>query len=179
MSDDRPRNIAPPSSGDPWLGVYSSRHFPSWLAEQRVSLAFTTYQTGKLFLIGLQPDRRIEVFERTFNRCMGLWANYQTPWMSSLYQLRRIENALRPGNLHKGHDRLCIPQVGYATGNLDIHGIAVESSDRAVFVNSRFSCLATLSDRASFTPHGWPPFVSKLPAEVQVRRDPANDCIPR
>ncbi len=30
-----------------------SRQFPNWLAEQRISLAFTTYQAGKLFLIGL------------------------------------------------------------------------------------------------------------------------------
>jgi hypothetical protein len=28
---------------------HASRLFVSWLAEQRVSLAFTTYQAGKLF----------------------------------------------------------------------------------------------------------------------------------
>lgn len=27
-----------------------------WMAEQRVSLAFTFYQAGKLFLLGLQPN---------------------------------------------------------------------------------------------------------------------------
>ena len=35
------------------LEIDCSRQFPEWLAEQRVSLAFTTYQSGKLFLIGL------------------------------------------------------------------------------------------------------------------------------
>src|SRR5205807_27187 len=58
-----------------WLEVTSSRGFGGWLAEQRISLAFTTYQTGKLFLIGRHPRGQLAVFERTFNRAMGLWAD--------------------------------------------------------------------------------------------------------
>jgi hypothetical protein len=34
----------------------ASRQFPAWLAEQRLSLAFTTYQAGKLFFIGLHSN---------------------------------------------------------------------------------------------------------------------------
>jgi uncharacterized protein (TIGR03032 family) len=154
-----------PPAEEPWLEVYTSRHFPAWLAEQRVSLAFTTYQTGKLFLVGLQADGRLAVFERTFNRCMGLWGDGQTLWMSSLFQLWRFENALRPGFLHNGHDRLYIPKVGYTTGDLDIHDIAVEADGRVVFVCTLFSCLATLSERYSFTPLWKPPFISRLAPE--------------
>ena len=33
----------------PKLEINTSRHFTSWLAEQKVSLSFTTYQTGKVF----------------------------------------------------------------------------------------------------------------------------------
>ena len=62
----------------PALELMGSRQFTSWLAEQRASLAFTTYQSGKLFLIGLQPDGRLSTFERTFNRCLGLWGDGQT-----------------------------------------------------------------------------------------------------
>jgi hypothetical protein len=61
---------APRAADEPWVEVYSSREFPGWLAEQRVSLAFTTYQTAKLFFIGLQADGHLAVGERTFNRCM-------------------------------------------------------------------------------------------------------------
>jgi uncharacterized protein (TIGR03032 family) len=153
------------TADEPWLEVYGSRQFTAWLAEQRVSLAFTTYQTGKLFLIGRQDDGRIAVFERTFNRCMGLWADGQTLWMSSLYQLWRFENALRPGHLHDGHDRLYVPRVGHTTGDLDIHDVAVDAGGRVVFVNTRFGCLATLSDRFSFTQLWRPPFLSKLAPE--------------
>ena len=92
-----PNEVAP--AAQPWLEVLGSRHFAAWLAEQNVSLALTTYQAGKLFLIGRQTGGRISVFERTFNRCMGLWADGPTIWMSSLYQLWRLENGLKPGQL--------------------------------------------------------------------------------
>ena len=162
MSETLPETT---SGSEPWLVVTASRQFPAWLAEERVSLAVTTYQSGKLILIGLQPDGRLSVHERTFNRCMGLWSDGETLWMSSQYQLWRFENALLPGHLHDGHDRLYIPRVGYTTGDLDIHDIAIEASGRVVFVNTRFGCLATLSHRDSFTPLWRPAFLSKLAAE--------------
>lgn len=150
---------------EPWVEVTSSRHFAGWLAEQRVSLAFSTYQVGKLFFLGLAADGRLTAFERTFNRCMGLWGNGQTLWLSTLYQLWRFENVLQPGQLHNGCDRLYIPRVGYTTGDLDVHDVAVEASGRLVFVNTRFGCLATVHPRDSFAPLWRPPFLSKLASE--------------
>jgi hypothetical protein len=64
---------APPAS-ELWVDVTGSPHLAAWLAEQSVSLAFTTYQSGKLFLLGCYPDGRLAAFERTFDRATGLWA---------------------------------------------------------------------------------------------------------
>jgi len=153
------------SGAGPRLQLLSSRHFPSWLASHGISLAFTTYQSGKLFLIGLQPDMRLSVFERTFNRCLGLWSDGQTLWMSSLYQLWRFENVLDSGQSANGYDRLYVPKVGYVTGDLDIHDVSVDAAGRPVFVNTLFGCLATVSDRHSFIPLWKPPFLSRLAAE--------------
>lgn len=149
----------------PAFELIASRQFTAWLVEQRLSLAFTTYQTGKLFLIGLQPDGRLSVFERTFNRCLGLWGDGQTLWMSSLYELWRFENVLDAGQVANGYDRVYVPRVGYVTGDLDIHDVAVDADGGVVFVNTLFGCLATISDRHSFVPLWKPPFVSKLAAE--------------
>ena len=150
---------------EPSLELSTSRQFTNWMLEQRLSLAFTTYQAGKLFLLGLQPNGRLSVFERTFNRCLGLWSNGQTMWMTSLYQLWRFENVLGPGQIASGYDRLFVPQVGYTTGDLDIHDVSVEDSGRVVFVNTLFSCLATCSDTHSFIPLWKPSFISRLAAE--------------
>ena len=43
---------AHPSASQPWLNAIGSRYFLDWLQRQHCSLAFTTYQTGKLFLVG-------------------------------------------------------------------------------------------------------------------------------
>ena len=154
-----------PASNEPWIEITSSRDFPAFLAEQQISLAFTTYQAGKLFLLGRHPAGRLAVFERTFDRCMGLWADGQTLWMSSRCQLWRFENALRPGEMYQGHDRLYVPRAGYTTGDLDVHDVAVGAAGNVVFVATGFNCLAALSKRYSFTPLWKPPFVSKLAAE--------------
>lgn len=156
-----------PAAGEPWQEVLGSRYFTAWLAEQQVSLALTTYQTGKLILIGRRDDMQISVFERTFNRSMGCWAapDARTIWMSSQYQLWRLENALSPGAWYQVYDRLYVPRAAYTTGDLDIHDIAVEAGGRVVFAATRFGCLATLSERASFTPLWRPPFLSALVPE--------------
>ena len=154
------------NSGSPQLELTCSRQFPEWLAKQSVSLAFTTYQTGKLFIIGLQPSGRLSIFERTFNRCMGLFGDVQTLWMSTLYQLWRLENVVEAGQqVNGGYDRLFVPMVGYTTGDIDIHDIVVTVDGRVVFVNTLFSCLATTSETHSFVPLWRPPFISKLAAE--------------
>jgi len=149
----------------PELELTGSRQFTSWLVEQKASLAFTTYQSGKLFLIGMQANGHLSVFERTFNRCMGLWGDGQTLYMSMLYQLWRFENTLEPGQGHDGYDRLYVPRLAWTTGDVDAHDVAVDDSGRIVFVNTLFSCLATVSERHSFVPLWHPPFVSKLAAE--------------
>lgn len=142
-----------------------SRQLTSWMAESFLSMAFTTYQTGKLFLIGLQQDGRLSIFERTFNRCMGLCADGNGLYMSSLYQLWRFENSLPTGSIHNGFDKLYVPINGHTTGDLDVHDIAVDADGRVIFVNTLFSCLATLDENASFAPLWQPKFISKLAAE--------------
>lgn len=185
MNDHQPQLVTP-STSTSQLEITSSRQFTPWLAEQNLSLAFTTYQAGKVFFIGLQPTVQLSVFERSLERCMGLYIEGSTLYLSSLYQLWRFENALKPGQLHNGYDALYVPQVGYVTGDLDVHDIAVatplqspsekEHSELVsplskgelggvIFVNTLFCCLATISERHSFIPLWQPPFISRLAAE--------------
>ncbi len=155
----------PTITPQPALELMPSRQFPNWLAEQRVSLAFTTYQSGKLFLIGVKGDGQLSIFERTFNRAMGLWADRQTIWLSTLYQLWRFENTLSPREMYDGYDALYVPQVAYTTGDLDIHDVGVDDAGRPIFVNTLFGCLATTSETHSFKPLWTPPWISRLAAE--------------
>ncbi len=80
----------------------ASRQFVSWLAEQRVSLAFTTYQAGFLVFVGRMPDGRLAHHRRGLTRCMGMVAHAGALHVSALYQIWRFENALAPGQLARG-----------------------------------------------------------------------------
>ncbi len=160
------------STPDPKLDITASRQFVSWLREQQLSLGFTTYQSGKLFLIGAAPERKLSLFERSFERCMGLAVGNsatrksQTLWMSSIYQLWRFENALPVGAKSPGgYDTLYVPQCGYTTGDVDAHDIAIDRDDRPLFINTLFSCIAAPSETHSFRVVWKPPFITKLAAE--------------
>jgi uncharacterized protein (TIGR03032 family) len=173
-----------PGAAEPWLHVQGSRHFLDWLADVRISLAFSTYQTGKAFFVGRKPDAGLSVFERTFNHCMGLWASPegQTLWLVAKYQIWRFEQAgaavvpYRPATAEgddagipawaeRGYDVAYVPRIGYTTGDVDVHDIAVAADGRVIFVCTLFGCLATLSERASFQPLWRPAFLSALVPE--------------
>src|SRR6185312_17175319 len=72
----------PKSGKGPPLDVSASRQFTSWLGEQRLSLAFTTYQAGMLFLVGTQAGGKLSMFRRTLPRCMGMTVNGNSLFVS-------------------------------------------------------------------------------------------------
>lgn len=96
---------------------------------------------------------------------MGLTGDRQTLWMSSLFQLWRFENAVTHGEMYQGHDALYVPQVGYTTGDLDIHDVSVGRHGRPLFAATLFSCLATTSEAHSFAPVWQPRFITGLAPE--------------
>lgn len=151
----------------PALEITASRQFNAWLGEQRVALAFSTYQTGKLFLLGLQPDDRLSIFERTLNRATGLWVSpdARTLFLGTVFQIWRFDDALAAGHRQQDYDRLFVPQAAVTTGDLEIHDVVFDRKGRILFVNTLFSCLATVSETHSFAPLWRPPFISTLAPE--------------
>ncbi len=148
--------------GSAALEIKASPHFMRWLQEQRLSLAVSTYQIGKLMLLGTNAQGQLSVFERTFGQCMGMATTANGFWLASQFQIWRFENALPPGILHQDHDRLYVPQVGYTTGQIDTHDLGVTADGQVLFVNTQFNCIATLSNTHSFRPVWQPPFITSL-----------------
>ena len=150
------------------FALTSSRNFPEWLAATGSSVAFTTYQAGKLFLLGVRPDGRLSVFERTFARSMGLGvsADGLSLVLATQYQIQRFDNVLPDGQASpEGFDAVYAPHAGWVTGDVDAHDVGFASDGRPLFVNTKFSCLATVSDGHSFRPIWTPPFISRLAPE--------------
>ena len=157
---------APTAAGGQETHISCSRGFGDWLLSQRVSIAFTSYQTGQLFLVGVLPDGKLSFYQRHFVRAMGLWGSSQRIYLASLFQVWRLENVLTPGQTaNEGFDRLFVPRNAQITGDMDIHELGIQANGVVVFVNTAYSCLATFSRTHSFKPLWQPPFISKLAAE--------------
>jgi uncharacterized protein (TIGR03032 family) len=58
-----------------------------------------------------------------------------------------------------------VPRASHTTGDIDAHEIGVDANDNLIFVNTKYSCLATTDPVHSFRPIWKPPFISKIAPE--------------
>lgn len=146
----------------------SSRHFAEWLAQSRSAIAFTTYQAGKTFFVGVNWQGELSIFERTFPRSMGLAVSTdgRTLALTTQHQVYRFDNVMQPGQVSTdGFDAIYAPHAAWITGDVDAHDVGFGPDGRPLFVNTLFSCIASVSDGHSFRPVWKPPFISKLAPE--------------
>ena len=143
-----------------------SRGLAGWLGQHRLSLAITSYQSGRIYLVGSDQKGRVSFFERIFERAMGVVGNAQRIYLGGLYQLWRFENVLRPNEvIHGQFDKCYVPRNAQTIGDLDIHELGIRKNGNVVFVNTKYSCLAELSQTHSFKAIWKPTFISKLAPE--------------
>ncbi|WP_199331496.1 MULTISPECIES: DUF4915 domain-containing protein [Nostocales] len=86
--------------------ILASHHFIDWLQLQQISLAFTTYQSSRLMLLGVNDRHQLSGFERFFDRAMGLYTTPERIYLSSKFQIWQLDNVLTPGQLYDGYDKL-------------------------------------------------------------------------
>ena len=143
-----------------------SRGLAGWLGQHKLSLAITSYQSGRIYLVGSDKQGRVSFFERIFERAMGVVGNAHRIYLGGLYQLWRFENVLRPNEvIHGQFDKCYVPRNAQTIGDLDIHELGIQSNGKVVFVNTKYSCLAELSQPHSFKVVWKPKFISKLAPE--------------
>lgn len=137
-----------------------------WLQKNNCSVALTSYQSGSLYLIGRNTTGGISIQQTVYPHAMGIAVKSEGFVMATIHSLIDFQNILKDNERVNGFYNKCYaPRVTHFTGALDAHDVVIEKSGRLVFVNSRYSCLATPSQKASFKPVWKPDFVSELVAE--------------
>ncbi len=142
----------------------ASRKMAAWLRSQGISLAFTTYDVGKIFAVGIGATGDLAFSERTFARPMGLGVHDNGFWVGTLHQLWRFDNYLAPGARHNDHDALYVPSMAVTTGDVDVHDIYMQGAG-PLFVATQFNCIAEPVPGRSFRVVWRPPFIDRLAAE--------------
>jgi uncharacterized protein (TIGR03032 family) len=131
-----------------------------------ISLLVTTYQAGKLVIVRAEGDH-LNTHFRDFQAPMGLALGSSTDRLAigtkvQVWEFRDVPD-VAAGIEPKGrHDACYLPCASHVTGNVEIHEMAFGRGGELWFVNTRFSCLATIDPSASFAPRWRPPFVTKL-----------------
>ena len=151
----------------PLFTLNTSRGFISWLSSVGGSLAFTTYQRGKIFLLGSKPNGTLSVSERSFPRCMGLAVSpdARSLYLATQVQIYRFDNLFEPGTLEDDADALFAPHQTWITADIDIHDMGMGVDGHPVFANTLFNCLATTAEGHSFRPVWQPPFIKRIAPE--------------
>jgi uncharacterized protein (TIGR03032 family) len=150
------------------IGCAASSGFSGWLAQAGGSLVISTYQAGKVAMIGYD-GRQVTLVMRQFDKPLGVALQGDLIALATRYDLVVLANAplLAPDFLEDQpgrYDALYLPRASYHTGDLHIHDVVFEGEDLLV-ANTRFSCLARVSHRHNFVPVWRPKFVTDLAPE--------------
>src|SRR5215218_5771301 len=107
----------PPPADETKISV--SRGLAAWLTKNKVSFATTSYQSGRLFLVGTMPDGTVSVHQQLFSRAMGVCWDRGGLWLASKVQVWRLENVVPKGMVSQGRfDVSLMPRATYITGDI-------------------------------------------------------------
>ena len=144
---------------------YSNNLIPL-LHRLKVSVFFSTYQAGKLGIITVD-GHSLSLSFHNFERVMGLAINPNQMavggrnWIYFLKNDSNLASQIEPKN---NYDACFLTRGAQYTGDISLHDLAW--GDRELWiVNTRFSCLCTLSSGYNFLPQWRPSFVSALAPE--------------
>jgi uncharacterized protein (TIGR03032 family) len=159
--------VTPPEgASSPETEITYSPGLRGFLANSAISLAFTSYQTGFLYILGPGSDGKLALHQAHYPQAMGVVGDANRVYLATQSQVVRLENVLGPGQTaNSKHDKVYVPRNFQTTGAVDIHEIGVCRDGRLVFVNTKYSCLAEFSLTHSFRPIWKPDFISKLAPE--------------
>ncbi len=145
--------------------AFSSQHthtFPKFITQTGISLAVSTYQAGKLILLRSKDDVLNTHFV-DMPKPMGIALQEPHLAVGTGYQLTHYFNmadAAPKVEPHDTHNACYLPRETHITGDIDIHEMGFTDEGKLWLVNTKMSCLCTLSEEYSVVPQWKPPFIS-------------------
>lgn len=146
--------------------AFASSHSGGFLDALRAAgaaLAISTYQSGRVILLRATGDG-LNTHFRAFPSPMGMAFTGEHLALATTRQVWHYRNqpeAAVRGEGERAADACYVPRASHYTGDIRIHEIGFAGGELWL-VNTRFSCLCTLSPESSFVPRWQPSFISAL-----------------
>ncbi|MDW3208405.1 MAG: TIGR03032 family protein [Reichenbachiella sp.] len=157
----------PTSEQPPFYSTYTP-NIPEILWKNKLTLAITTYQAGKVIFISASSETGLIQLPRDFKKAMGMAYHKGKMAIATQEEVVVLKNT---PSLAKGYPKmpdtytgLFMPRALYFTGEVDMHDMAW-GQEGLWGVNTRFSCLSLINDEYSFEPKWKPKFISDLVPE--------------
>jgi len=141
--------------------------FASVLEQANVSLAATTYQSGRVVMVR-RDGSKVNTHLRNFATPMGIavqGAKLALGTKTTVWEYWNQEAAASQIDPEGRVDACYMPRRGHTTGDIRIHDLAYDAQGELWAVATRFSCLVTFEREYSFTPRWRPPFITGLSAD--------------
>ena len=145
-----------------------SPNIPELLRQLGCTLAISTYQAGKVVFISALDNEKLTQLPRNFEKAMGIAYSGDKMGIATKNEVLVLSKSMelaaaypkQPGR----YEVLFVPRATYYTGQVDIHDLHW-GEEGLWAVNTSFSCVCLINDNYSFTPHWYPPFISKAASE--------------
>ncbi|MEM7546947.1 MAG: TIGR03032 family protein [Pseudomonadota bacterium] len=137
-----------------------------WLTAHDTSLALSSYQSGKFYLIGRNPKGGLLVDERLYQHAMGIAVNGKRIFLvtqTALVEMASVLSGTERAN--EIYDACFVPRRVNIIGAVDAHDVGLDKAGEPIFVVTKYNCVARLSATHNFKPIWKPPFISKIIAE--------------
>lgn len=163
---DAPTTASPAADAPCAVRYTHSADFPGLLGQLGISVLISTYQAGKVLVLGTWQNQLSLAFHG-FDQPMGLAVSPQTLAIGTrrLVWFLNAAGDLAPRIAPAGrHDGAYLTRRACFTGSIHCHDLAW-CGDELWLVNTLFSCLCILHPSYSFVPRWRPPFITALAAE--------------
>ena len=142
-----------------------SNNLASILTRLNISLFFSTYQAGKLGAIAVK-NNSLNISFHNFERAMGMAISPTQMAVGGkdwIYFLKNDSNLAPQIEPPGSYDACFLTRSAQYTGDISIHDLAW--GNQLWVVNTRFSCLCTLTNNYNFLPQWRPSFISAIAPE--------------
>ena len=143
-----------------------SNNLAEILKHLQISLFFSTYQAGKLGVVTVK-ENTLDIAFHNFEQAMGIAVSNTRmavggkDWVYFLKNDTALAAQIEPPG---SYDACFLTKSGQYTGDISIHDLAWGGKELWI-VNTRFSCLCTLSNNYNFLPQWRPNFVKAIAPE--------------
>lgn len=168
VAQEHPKQPKPELRPSPDLGA--------WLHEQGGTLVFSTYQSSRIFFVSANAAGETIALERIVGSAMGMAVDRDKLWISNKEQAWRFANVgpqrlqLNKDEATTDYDAVYMPRWGIFLGGCDTHDLLANvhhagRQHELLFVNTNYSCIASIDGHYNFVPVWKPPFISALSPE--------------